>query len=163
MAPEYRGNVFEEMSMDGRMTVCNMSIEAGARCGMIAPDETTFSYLKDRKFTPENFDAACADFPAPADETDAGALDYMQLKAGEKIAGTAVDKVFIGSCTNSRLEDLRAAAAIFKGRKVAPNVTTLIVPGSVLIKARAESPRAHWFFLAPISTLTKSCPLSSSL
>jgi len=132
------------------------------------------------KFTPENFDAACADWaslatddgavfdkevslraedikpmvtygthpgmgisidaaiPSPADETDAGALDYMQLKAGAKIAGTAVDKVFIGSCTNSRLEDLRAAAAIFKGRKVAPNVTTLIVPGSVLIKARAE-------------------------
>ena len=179
-ALEYRGNVFEDMSMDGRMTVCNMSIEAGARCGMIAPDETTFSYLKDRKFTPENYDAACADWaslatdegavfdkdvhiraedikpmvtygthpgmgisidssiPAAADETDQGALDYMQLEAGDKIAGTPIDKVFIGSCTNSRLEDLRAAAAIFKNRKVAKHVTTIIVPGSVLIKARAE-------------------------
>ena len=126
-ALEYRGNVFEQMSMDGRMTVCNMSIEAGARCGMIAPDETTFSYLKDRKFTPENYDAACADWaslatdegavfdkevtlraedirpmvtygthpgmgiaiddiiPAAADEADKGALDYMQLKSGDKI------------------------------------------------------------------------------
>jgi 3-isopropylmalate/(R)-2-methylmalate dehydratase large subunit len=179
-ALEYRGNVFEEMSMDGRMTVCNMSIEAGARCGMVAPDETTFSYLKDRKFTPENYDAACADWaslatdegavfdkeihirsediqpmvtygthpgmgisidaviPAAADKTDQGALDYMQLNAGDKIAGTPVNKVFIGSCTNSRMEDLRAAAALFKGRKVADSVTAIVVPGSVLVKARAE-------------------------
>ncbi|MEP3889411.1 MAG: 3-isopropylmalate dehydratase large subunit [Hellea sp.] len=189
-ALEYRGNVFEEMSMDGRMTVCNMSIEAGARCGMIAPDETTFSYLKDRKFTPENYDAACADWaslatdegavfdkevhlraeditpmvtygthpgmgisieaaiPAAADETDQGALDYMQLKAGEKIAGTHVNKVFIGSCTNSRMEDLRAAAAIFKNRKVAKSVTAIIVPGSVLIKARAEDEGLDKIFIA---------------
>ena len=166
--------------MEGRMTVCNMSIEAGARCGMIAPDETTFSYLKDRKFTPENYDAACADWaslatddgavfdkevhiraedikpmvtygthpgmgitidaviPAAADATDESALDYMQLNAGDKIAGTPVNKVFIGSCTNSRMEDLRAAAAIFKNRRVADNVTAIVVPGSVLIKARAE-------------------------
>jgi len=166
--------------MDGRMTVCNMSIEAGARCGMVAPDETTFSYLKDRKFTPENYDAACADWaslatdegavfdkevhinaedikpmvtygthpgmgmpidgaiPTSSDETDVSALEYMQLNAGDKIAGTRVDKVFIGSCTNSRMEDLRAAAAIFKNRKVAENVTAIVVPGSVLIKARAE-------------------------
>ena len=179
-ALEYRGNVFEEMSMDGRMTVCNMSIEAGARCGMIAPDEKTFNYLKGRKFTPEDFDAACADWgslatddgavfdkevhikaedirpmvtygthpgmgisideiiPAAADQADQKALEYMQLNAGDKIAGTHVNKVFIGSCTNSRMEDLRAAAAILKGRKVADNVTALIVPGSVLVKALAE-------------------------
>ncbi len=189
-ALEYRGNVFEEMSMDGRMTVCNMSIEAGARCGMIAPDETTFSYLKDRKFTPENYDAACADWaslatdegavfdkevhiraedirpmvtygthpgmgitidaviPAAADATDESALDYMQLNAGDKIAGTPVNKVFIGSCTNSRMEDLRAAAAIFKNRKVADNVTAIVVPGSVLIKARAEDEGLDKIFLA---------------
>ena len=188
-ALEYRGNVFEDMSMAGRMTVCNMSIEAGARCGMIAPDETTFSYLKDRKFTPENFDAACADWaslatdegavfdkdvtiraedirpmvtygthpgmgmaidgiiPANQDITDETALDYMQLKAGDKIAGTHVHKVFIGSCTNSRLEDLRAAASIFKGRKVASNVTAIVVPGSVLVKARAEDEGLDKIFL----------------
>ena len=188
-ALEYRGNVFEDMSMAGRMTVCNMSIEAGARCGMIAPDETTFSYLKDRKFTPENFDAACTDWaslatdkgavfdkdvtiraedirpmvtygthpgmgmaidgiiPANQDITDETALDYMQLKAGDKIAGTHVHKVFIGSCTNSRLEDLRAAASIFKGRKVASNVTAIVVPGSVLVKARAEDEGLDKIFL----------------
>ena len=189
-ALEYRGNVFEQMSMEGRMTVCNMSIEAGARCGMIAPDETTFSFLKDRKFTPENYDAACADWaslatdegavfdkevhikaedikpmvtygthpgmgisidaaiPAAVDATDEGALDYMQLKAGDKIAGTPVNKVFIGSCTNSRMEDLRAAAAIFKNRKVAENVTAIVVPGSVLVKARAEDEVLDKVFLA---------------
>ncbi len=179
-ALEYRGNVFEEMSMDGRMTVCNMSIEAGARCGMIAPDQTTFNYLEGRKLTPENFEEACADWaalatddgavfdrevhlkaedikpmvtygthpgmgiaidaliPAAADDADENALDYMQLSSGNAIAGTPVDKVFIGSCTNSRMEDLRAAARIFKGRKVASTVTALVVPGSVLVKALAE-------------------------
>jgi len=189
-ALEYRGNVFEDMSMEGRMTVCNMSIEAGARCGMIAPDEKTFSYLKDRKYTPENFDAACADWatlptdegavfdkevhikaedirpmvtygthpgmgiaidamiPAAADKADESALDYMQLNAGEKITGTHVNKVFIGSCTNSRMEDLRAAAAILNGRKVADHVTALIVPGSVLIKARAEDEGLDKIFIA---------------
>ena len=182
-ALEYCGNVFEEMSMDGRMTVCNMSIEAGAG-GMIAPDQTTFDYLKGRKFVSpphmDDFEAACADWaalatdegatydkevhikaeeikpmvtygthpgmgipidaliPASKDDADANALDYMQLAAGDKIAGTAVDKVFIGSCTNSRLDDLRAAAAILKDRKVADNVTAIIVPGSVIIKAMAE-------------------------
>ena len=188
-ALEYRGNVFEEMSMDGRMTVCNMSIEAGARCGMIAPDATTFEYLEGRKFVPEDYDAACADWaslatddgavfdkevtlkaediqpmvtygthpgmgiaidaviPAAADDADESALDYMQLSAGAKIAGTAVDKVFIGSCTNSRMEDLRAAAAIFKGRTVAANVTALVVPGSVLIKALAEEEGLDKIFL----------------
>jgi len=179
-ALEYRGNVFEEMSMEGRMTVCNMSIEAGARCGMVAPDQTTFDYIKGRKFAPENFEEACADWlslctdegavfdkevniraedikpmvtygthpgmgisidsviPAAATEADQTALDYMQMTSGEKISGTKVDKVFIGSCTNSRLEDLRAAAKIFRGRKVAEGVTTIIVPGSVITKYQAE-------------------------
>ena len=193
-ALEYRGNVFEEMSMDGRMTVCNMSIEAGARCGMVAPDETTFNYLEGRKFAPDNsngdYEAACADWlslatdvgakfdkevhinaedirpmvtygthpgmgipidaaiPTAVNAADENALDYMQLTAGNKIAGTHVDKVFIGSCTNSRMEDLRAAADIFKGRKVASNVTAIVVPGSVLIKALAEDEGLDKVFLA---------------
>ena len=189
-ALEYRGNVFEQMSMDGRMTVCNMSIEAGARCGMIGPDATTFEYLKGRKFAPENYEAACEDWaalatdkgavfdkevhlkaeditpmvtygthpgmgmsidaaiPAAADDADQNALDYMQLSSGEKIAGTAVDKVFIGSCTNSRMEDLRAAASILKGRKVADGLTAIIVPGSVLIKALAEEEGLDKIFIA---------------
>ena len=189
-ALEYRGNVFEEMSMAGRMTVCNMSIEAGARCGMIAPDATTFEYLKGRKFTPENFDAACEDWaslatdegavfdktvkmkaeditpmvtygthpgmgmkitdliPAAQSDADQSALDYMQLSSGDAIAGTQVDKVFIGSCTNSRLEDLRAAAAIMKGRKVADGLTAIVVPGSVITKYQAEEEGLDKVFIA---------------
>ena len=179
-ALEYRGNVFREMSMDGRMTVCNMSIEAGARCGMVAPDQITFDYIEGRKFAPADYEAACEDWaslttddgaifdkvvrikaedispmvtygthpgmgipiteviPAAASDADQDALDYMQLTSGDKIAGTTVDKVFIGSCTNSRLEDLRAAAAIMKGRTVAQGVTTIVVPGSVITKFQAE-------------------------
>ena len=178
-ALEYRGNVFENMSMDGRMTVCNMSIEAGARCGMIAPDEVTFNYIKGRKFAPKNYAAACADWlslrtdddavfdkevhikaedikpmvtygthpgmgmaidnliPGAATKADQAALDYMQLGSGAAIAGTRADKVFIGSCTNSRLDDLRAAAALLKGQTV--TIETIIVPGSALIKAQAEA------------------------
>jgi 3-isopropylmalate/(R)-2-methylmalate dehydratase large subunit len=189
-ALEYRGNIFEEMSMDGRMTVCNMSIEAGARCGMVAPDETTFNYIKGRKFAPTDFDAACEDWlslqtdtgavfdkevhikaedirpmvtygthpgmgmaiddiiPASDNDADKAALDYMQLESGRAIAGTSVDKVFIGSCTNSRLEDLRAAANILKGRHVSEGVTAIIVPGSVLIKALAEEEGLDKIFLA---------------
>ena len=193
-ALEYRGNVFREMSMDGRMTVCNMSIEAGARCGMIAPDQTTFDYLKGRKFAPsENtgaFEAACEDWaslatdegavfdkvvkikaetitpmvtygthpgmgmkigdliPAAQSDADQSALDYMQLSSGDAIAGTQVDKVFIGSCTNSRLEDLRAAAAIMKGRKVAEGLTAIIVPGSVVTKYQAEEEGLDKIFIA---------------
>ncbi len=188
-ALEYRGNVFEEMSMQGRMTVCNMSIEAGARCGMIAPDQTTFDYIQGRKFAPKDFAASCADWltlatddgavfdkevhikaenispmvtygtnpgmgisidsliPAAASEADQDALDYMQLKSGNKIAGTKVDKVFIGSCTNSRLEDLRAAANIMKGRTVAQGVTTIVVPGSVVTKLQAEDEGLDTIFL----------------
>jgi 3-isopropylmalate/(R)-2-methylmalate dehydratase large subunit len=179
-ALEYRGNVFEEMSMEGRMTVCNMSIEAGARCGMVGPDQTTFDWIEGRKFAPKDFEAACEDWtslrtddgavfdktvdiqaeditpmvtygthpgmgmkitdliPAAQSDADQSALDYMQMTAGEKIAGMKVDKVFIGSCTNSRLEDLRAAASIFKGQTVADGVTTIIVPGSVITKYQAE-------------------------
>ena len=189
-ALEYRGNVFEEMSMDGRMTVCNMSIEAGARCGMVAPDQTTFDYIKGRKFAPEDFETACADWlslrtdagavfdkevdikaedikpmvtygthpgmgiavdaliPSADTDADQAALDYMQLSSGRKIAGTQVDKVFIGSCTNSRLEDLRAAANILKGKKVADGLTAIIVPGSVLIKAVAEDEGLDKIFIA---------------
>ena len=188
-ALEYRGNVFEEMSMEGRMTVCNMSIEAGARCGMVGPDQTTFDYIEGRKFAPEDYEAACEDWLSlstddgavfdkeidikaedikpmvtygthpgmgisidsliPAAETDAdqGALDYMGMTAGKKIAGMKVDKVFIGSCTNSRLEDLRAAASIFKDNKVAEGVTTIIVPGSVIIKYQAEKEGLHQIFI----------------
>ena len=188
-ALEYRGNVFEQMSMEGRMTVCNMSIEAGARCGMIAPDQTTFDYIQGRKFAPEDFDAACETWralatdegavfdkevhiraedirpmvtygtnpgmgisidsliPAASSEADQNALNYMQLTAGDKIAGTKVDKVFIGSCTNSRLEDLRAAAQIFRGRKVANGLTAIIVPGSVITKYQAEEEGLDKIFL----------------
>ena len=176
--------------MDGRMTVCNMSIEAGARCGMIAPDQTTFDYIEGRKFAPENYEAACADWlslctdegatfdeevdikaedikpmvtygthpgmgiaideliPDAATDADQVALDYMQLSSGRKIAGTPVDKVFIGSCTNSRLEDLRAAANILKGQKIADGLTAIIVPGSVFIKAVAEDEGLDKIFIA---------------
>jgi len=189
-ALEYRGNVFDEMSMAGRMTVCNMAIEAGARCGMIAPDQTTFDYVRGRKFAPDNFEDACADWltlqtdegavfdkevhiraeditpmvtygthpgmgmsindliPAAESDADQAALDYMQLESGNRISGTKVDKVFIGSCTNSRLEDLRAAAEIFRGRKVADGVTAIIVPGSVITKYQAEEEGLDKIFIA---------------
>jgi 3-isopropylmalate/(R)-2-methylmalate dehydratase large subunit len=186
---EYRGNVFEQMSMEGRMTVCNMSIEAGARCGMVAPDQITFDYIQGRKFAPKDFETACEDWlslrtddgakfdkevniraedikpmvtygthpgmgisidsliPDADTEADQAALDYMQMTSGEKISGTRVDKVFIGSCTNSRMEDLRAAAEIFRGRKVADGVTTIIVPGSVITKYQAEEEGLDKIFL----------------
>ncbi len=184
-ALEYRGNVFEEMSMDGRMTVCNMSIEAGARCGMIAPDATTFNYLKGRKFAPDEYKAACEDWaslatddgatfdkvvtlraedirpmitygthpgmampvdalvPVAEDETETKALDYMQVTGGKAMMGMKVDRVFIGSCTNARIEDMRAAAGILSGRKVAAHVKAIVVPGSEQIKAQAEAEGLH--------------------
>lgn len=185
---EYRGEAIRSLSMEGRMTVCNMSIEAGAKAGMIAPDETTFQYLKGRKHAPggDDWDAAVAAWkqlpsdegasfdaevvmdasqiypqvtwgtnpgqvtdlagsvPDPRSFTDAGdrdaaqrALDYMGLDAGTKFRDVKVDTVFIGSCTNSRIEDLRAAAAVAKGRTVAPGMRTLVVPGSAAVKAQA--------------------------
>jgi len=191
-ALEYRGNVFEEMSMHGRMTVCNMSIEAGARCGMIGPDQTTFDYIKGRKHAPDvksgAFEAACEDWlslrtdagavfdkevnikaedikpmvtygthpgmgisvdsliPQANNEADEKALEYMGLSAGQAISGTKVDKVFIGSCTNSRLQDLRAAASILDGKKVA--LTTIIVPGSGITKYQAEEEGLDKIFTA---------------
>jgi 3-isopropylmalate/(R)-2-methylmalate dehydratase large subunit len=186
---EYAGEAIRGLSMEGRMTICNMSIEAGARAGMIAPDETTFAYLKDKPMAPqgEMWDKAVAWWsslvsdegarydrevvikaediiptvtwgtspedtapitgfvPDPAKEKDEArrakierSLDYMGLTGGMKIEDITIDTVFIGSCTNSRIEDLRAAAAIAKGRKVSPSVRAMIVPGSGLVKQQAE-------------------------
>jgi len=188
---EYSGATIRALSMEARMTICNMSIEAGARAGLIAPDETTFQYLaeKDRPFVPkaEDFDAALTFWKTLP--TDAGAkydrelvldaskiapqvtwgtspgmvtdvtnrvpdpenvpgyskkdveqaLDYMGLQPGTPITEIKVNTVFIGSCTNGRIEDLRAAAKIFKGRKVAPGVRVLIVPGSEPVRRQAEA------------------------
>ncbi|MBL8697906.1 MAG: 3-isopropylmalate dehydratase large subunit [Alphaproteobacteria bacterium] len=174
---EYAGTVFEAMSVEGRLTVCNMSIEAGARAGLVAPDETTIAYLKGRPFAPKgaDWDKAVAAWrglrtddgarfdkevtldagalapmvtwgtspedalPITAAVPDAkpSALAYMGLVPGTKLTDIAVDRVFIGSCTNSRIEDLRAAAAVAKGRTAA--VPTLVVPGSGLVKKQAEA------------------------
>jgi 3-isopropylmalate/(R)-2-methylmalate dehydratase large subunit len=186
---EYTGEVIRGLSMEGRMTVCNMSIEAGARAGMIAPDETTFAYVKGRKYAPKgaDWDAAVtrwkqlptdpgakydkslvfagadiapqvswgtnpgqvagvnsripnpADFSDPTDQkTTAAALDYMGISAGQPITDLKIDRVFIGSCTNGRIEDLRAAAAVAKGHKVAGHVSAMVVPGSGVVKQQAE-------------------------
>ncbi|HVV76221.1 MAG TPA: 3-isopropylmalate dehydratase large subunit [Mycobacteriales bacterium] len=180
---EYRGEAVRGLSMEGRMTVCNMSIEAGARAGMIAPDETTFAYLKDRPNAPKGaewdeavaawrelatdegatFDtvvkvdasrlspwvtwgtnpgqgaALSSSVPEPRDAADERALEYMGLAAGTPLRDVKVDTVFIGSCTNGRLEDLRAVAEVLQGRKVADGVRVLIVPGSVAVKEAAEA------------------------
>jgi 3-isopropylmalate/(R)-2-methylmalate dehydratase large subunit len=180
---EYRGSAIRALSMEERMTVCNMSIEAGARAGMIAPDETTFQYLAGRPRAPkgaeweravaawrglpsdpgasydreERFDAAAlepmitygtnpgmgipigAAVPVPDGATTEKALRYMGLTADRPLLGHPIDVVFIGSCTNSRISDLRQAATIFKGRKVAEGVRALIVPGSQRIKKQAEA------------------------
>ena len=187
---EYRGPVIEALTMEGRMTVCNMSIEAGAKAGLIAPDETTYNYLLDRERAPSGdlWEAALADWrtlrtdhaaafdtevtlngadispmvtwgtnpaqsvplaakvPDPDNfgdparrEAAARALDYMGLAQGTPMREIAVDTVFIGSCTNSRIEDLRAAASVVEGRRVAAGVRTLVVPGSGKVKAQAEA------------------------
>ncbi|MGZ4609197.1 MAG: 3-isopropylmalate dehydratase large subunit [Actinomycetes bacterium] len=186
---EYRGSAIRSLSMEARMTVCNMSIEAGARAGMIAPDETTFRYLEGRPRAPKgaDWDDAVASWrtlvsdedatfdhevmidasqltpfvtwgtnpaqgaplgasvPDPASFEDAGqraaaekALTYMGLTAGTPLREIAVDTVFIGSCTNGRIEDLRAAAAVVQGRRVAEGVRMLVVPGSVRVRLQAE-------------------------
>jgi 3-isopropylmalate/(R)-2-methylmalate dehydratase large subunit len=181
---EYRGSAIRSLSMEERMTVCNMTIEAGARAGMIAPDETTFAYLADKPRAPQgkDWDAALARWRGL--KTDSGAtfdgsvdidasqiepmitygtnpgmvvpiggaipdktgdpvfdkaLRYMGFRGGERMLGKPINVVFIGSCTNGRLEDLEAAAHILKGRKVAPGVQLLIVPGSQEIKLKAEA------------------------
>jgi 3-isopropylmalate/(R)-2-methylmalate dehydratase large subunit len=179
---EYAGDVFEDMSMEGRMTVCNMSIEMGARGGMIAPDQTTFSYVKDREFAPKgeewdkklaywktlpsdkdatfdkehHFDAANiapmitygtnpgmgmaldAQIPTAKNETEVKALEYMGFKEGEELLGKPINYVFIGSCTNSRIEDFRAVASYIKGKRKADNVNALIVPGSQQVAAQIQ-------------------------
>jgi 3-isopropylmalate/(R)-2-methylmalate dehydratase large subunit len=190
---EYRGAAIEALDMDARMTVCNMSIEAGARAGMIAPDDVTIDYLHGRPRVPQgaDWDRAVArwralrsddeavfgrsvtidanrlapmvtfgtnpamvvrvDEPVPdggADESFRKALDYMQVESGKPLADTPVDVVFVGSCTNSRLSDLRQAAAVLKGRRVADGVRMLVVPGSQQVKKAAESEGLHEVFIA---------------
>jgi 3-isopropylmalate/(R)-2-methylmalate dehydratase large subunit len=195
---EYAGDAIKAMSMEGRMTICNMTIEAGARAGLIAPDEKTYEYLIGRPMSPKggNWEAALRHWetlatddgayfdlevtldaaslipqvtwgtspenvlpisgsvPDPADEPDEGkrkamirALDYMGLEAGTLLEDIAIDQVFIGSCTNGRIEDLRIAAAIAKGRKVADGVGVLVVPGSGLVKEQAEEEGLDQIFL----------------
>lgn len=187
---EYRGEAVEQMSMESRMTMCNMSIEAGARAGMIAPDETTFAYLKERPHAPQgtDWDAALEEWrtlhtdedaafdvevtlnadeltpfvtwgtnpgqglplgertPVPEQITDESerfatekALAYMGLQPGMPLREVSVDTVFLGSCTNGRIEDLRAAASIVKGRKVAADTRMLVVPGSMKVRLQAET------------------------
>ncbi|MEN9715429.1 MAG: hypothetical protein RJA35_896 [Actinomycetota bacterium] len=187
---EYRGSAIRALSMEGRMTICNMSIEAGARAGMVAPDETTFNFVKGRPHAPEgqdwedavaywktlptdegavfdaevNIDANTLDpfvtwgtnpgqgvsllesVPNPADFSDPNereaaenALKYMDLKAGTPMRDIKVNTVFVGSCTNGRIEDLRAAAAVIQGRKKAADVTMLVVPGSAKVRLQAEA------------------------
>ncbi len=196
-AVEYAGGAVRALSMEGRMTLCNMSIEAGARAGMVAPDETTFAYLKGRRFAPRGeackkavarwrefvsdpdakFDktvridaatlAPCVTWgtnpgmvapvtgaiPFPADLTsDADreafgrAMEYMALKPGTKIGDIRVDRVFIGSCTNSRIEDLREAAAVVQGYRVASTTRGMVVPGSQAVKRQAEQEGLHEIF-----------------
>ncbi|WP_099867172.1 3-isopropylmalate dehydratase large subunit [Pararhizobium haloflavum] len=186
---EFAGEAIRELSMEGRMTVCNMTIEGGARAGLIAPDEKTFAYIKDRPrapkgmawdmaleywktlksdegahfdkvvvldaanlppivswgSSPEDVISVTGEVPNPDDIPDANkraskrrALEYMDLKPGTKITDITLDRVFIGSCTNGRIEDLRAAAKVVEGRKVHENVDAMIVPGSGLVKRQAE-------------------------
>jgi 3-isopropylmalate/(R)-2-methylmalate dehydratase large subunit len=162
---EYAGQAITELSMEGRMTVCNMSVEAGARAGLIAPDETTFDYVKGRPLTqivpqvtwgtsPEDVVPVTGRVPDPESAPDEGkrqamerSLAYMGLEAGTLIGEIAVDTVFVGSCTNGRIEDLREAAAVAKGRKVVAGVQALIVPGSGLVKHQAEEEGLDKVFL----------------
>lgn len=195
---EYRGSAIRELSMEARMTICNMSIEAGARAGLIAPDETTFEYIKGRPHAPKgaDWDSALAYWktlrsdpdakfdkeiflnadelspfvtwgtnpgqgvplnsavPAPdsfADEQERraaeNALTYMDLRAGTPMKQIKIDTVFLGSCTNGRIEDLRSAASIIKGKKVAPNTRMLVVPGSARVRLQAEAEGLDKVFL----------------
>jgi len=196
---EYRGEAIRKLSMEGRMTICNMSIEAGARAGMIAPDNTTFEYLKGRPHAPSgaDWDAAVAywstlksdegakfdaevtlnadeltpfvtwgtnpgqglplsaSVPAPEDFADAEernaaarALEYMGLTPGTPLRDIKVDTVFLGSCTNGRIEDLRIAASLLKGRKIADNIRMLVVPGSAKVRLQAQSEGLDQIFTA---------------
>jgi 3-isopropylmalate/(R)-2-methylmalate dehydratase large subunit len=194
---EYTGSAIRALSMEGRMTVCNMSIEGGARAGLVAPDEMTFNYLQGREFAPKGvaWDKAVADWktlpsdpgakfdktitldaaklepmitygtnpgmgmpitgivPEPDKVNDANersalekAVQYMALKPGKPLAGQKIDVVFIGSCTNSRISDLREAAQVLKGRRIDPRVRTLVVPGSQEVKLQAEREGLHEVF-----------------
>jgi 3-isopropylmalate/(R)-2-methylmalate dehydratase large subunit len=187
---EYRGSAIRELSMEGRMTICNMSIEAGARAGLVAPDQTTFDYLKGRPHAPQGADwdaaveywktlptddgavfdaevvlnadelepfvtwgtnpgqgvALSESVPNPADIADPNeranaerALEYMDLVPGTPMKDIHVDQVFMGSCTNSRIEDLRAFASVIKGKKLAAGVKLMVVPGSARVRLEAES------------------------
>jgi 3-isopropylmalate/(R)-2-methylmalate dehydratase large subunit len=191
-AVEYAGEAIRALDMEGRMTLCNLSIELGAKIGLVAPDETTFAWVEGRRYAPAGadwdaalrhwktlrsepdavFDVAhildCAALapqvtwgtspedalgvdervPEPANDLKREALAYMGLEAGRPIAGTRIDRVFIGSCTNSRLPDLRAAAAVVRGRKVAPHVKAWVVPGSLRTKLDAEAEGLHEVFRA---------------
>ena len=205
---EFCGEAIRDLSMEGRMTVCNMAIELGAKAGLIAPDATTFNYIKGRKFAPQGsdwdaavdywqtlktdedaqFDAVVtleaseikpqvtwgtnpgqviavdepipspSQFADPVERSSAEkALAYMGLEAGKMLSDYKVDKVFVGSCTNSRIEDMRAAAAVAKGKKVASHVQALIVPGSEQVKAQAEAEGLDKIFIeagAVVSTPT---------
>ena len=192
---EYAGQTIRDLTMEERMTVCNMSIEGGARAGMIAPDDTTFNYLRGRRYAPAAFEEAVAGWkklasdpgaefddtihidaaglspqvtwgtnpgqvapidsrvPDPAEFDDPNArksaeraLDYMDLKPGTPLVDIAVDRVFIGSCTNSRLEDLRSAARFVRGRRVSSGVRAMVVPGSQQVKWQAEKEGLHHLF-----------------
>jgi 3-isopropylmalate/(R)-2-methylmalate dehydratase large subunit len=196
---EYRGEAIRALTMEQRMTICNMSIEGGARAGLIAPDDTTFDYLHGRRHAPQGdaWNAAVAGWrtlptddgatfdrsitldagalepmvtwgtnpgmgvaitghlPRPEDLADASArrateraLEYMGLQPGQAIAGQPVDVVFIGSCTNSRISDLRLAASVLDGRRVADGVRLMVVPGSQQVKAQAEREGLHEIFRA---------------
>lgn len=185
---EYRGSAIRALSMEGRMTVCNMSIEAGARAGLIAPDETTFDYIRGRAHAPQDWDAAVAYWSTLASDPDATfdreitinadelapfvtwgtnpaqglplsqnvpdpstildpeargtaerALEYMDLKPGTPLKKIAIDTVFLGSCTNGRIEDLRSAAAILNGKHIASSLRMLVVPGSARVRLQAEA------------------------
>jgi 3-isopropylmalate/(R)-2-methylmalate dehydratase large subunit len=194
-AVEYAGETIRGLTMEGRMTICNMTIEGGGRAGMIAPDETTFEWVRGRPGAPEDFDAAVerwrqlptdegasfdteveidssslspmvtwgttpgmvtevaaavpdpAQMESPADKESAErALTYMDLEAGTPMTEIALDRVFIGSCTNSRIEDLRLAASVVDGRKVADTVRAMVVPGSEQVRAQAEEEGLHEVF-----------------
>lgn len=193
---EYTGQAIRELSMEERMTVCNMSIEAGARAGMIAPDDTTYQYIRGREFAPANFEESVnrwkslpsdpdanydrvdifeaddiapqvtwgtnpgqvisvdsnvpdpADFEDPTDRQSAeSALKYMDLTPGTPMTEIVLDRVFIGSCTNSRIEDLRVAAELVHGKKIADHVSAMVVPGSGIIKQQAEKEGLDRVFL----------------
>jgi 3-isopropylmalate/(R)-2-methylmalate dehydratase large subunit len=178
---EYAGPVIEGLSMEGRMTICNMTIEGGGRAGMVAPDDVTFEWVRGREAAPADFDAAVAAWrelrtdpdatfdteleidagslspqvtwgttpamvapvtesvPAPRSDGDERALRYMGLEAGTPLQEIRLDRVFIGSCTNSRIGDLRAAAELVRGRRVASSVSAMVVPGSQQVRAQAEA------------------------